>query len=251
MKFHTTAVLKRVIRTVMPPRGNGESVIGRFSVSHNTWQAAQMNHELNYWVHDYPQEVPPGEDPEGYYRRHYHTLNANMFTNLQLDCSGLRVLDVGCGPFGSLAYQNPRELIGIDPLASEYQRRYPAHPAIRILNCQAEHIPLLDHSIDAAYCVNMLDHCERPYEVLDEIHRVLRPGGYLALAVDIGGTPEHPCRLEGPDVSAALSGRYRVLELRCGTEVVTSWPADMQIPAIAFQGQKIDGDISPVAERND
>ena len=117
--------------------------------------------------------------------------------------------------------------------------------------CQAEHIPLLDHSIDAAYCVNMLDHCERPYEVLDEIHRVLRPGGYLALAVDIGGTPEHPCRLEGPDVSAALSGRYRVLELRCGTEVVTSWPADMQIPAIAFQGQKIDGDISPVAERND
>jgi SAM-dependent methyltransferase len=48
---------------------------------------------------------------------------------------------------------------------------------------RGEQIPLADASFDLAICTQMLEYVAEPAAVLAEIHRVLKPGGYLMLSV--------------------------------------------------------------------
>jgi ubiquinone/menaquinone biosynthesis C-methylase UbiE len=47
----------------------------------------------------------------------------------------------------------------------------------------AESLPLADRSVDLAVCFNALDHMLDPEAALDEIARVLRPGGTALLMI--------------------------------------------------------------------
>lgn len=51
-------------------------------------------------------------------------------------------------------------------------------------------IPVEDQFFDTVFCNAVLEHVRNPVEVLDEINRVLKPGGYLYLAVPFM-QPEH------------------------------------------------------------
>jgi len=44
-------------------------------------------------------------------------------------------------------------------------------------------LPLLDNSVDAMICMHLLEHVEEPQKAMKEIHRVLKPGGYLYVDV--------------------------------------------------------------------
>src|SRR6185437_1199275 len=39
-------------------------------------------------------------------------------------------------------------------------------------------LPLADNSVDAVICIAVLEHVEDPKKAMEEIHRVLKPGGY-------------------------------------------------------------------------
>jgi ubiquinone/menaquinone biosynthesis C-methylase UbiE len=56
-------------------------------------------------------------------------------------------------------------------------------PNLRLLQAQAERLPFHKHEqwngFDAVTCVNLLDRVRDPEAVLDEISRVVRPGGWL------------------------------------------------------------------------
>jgi len=108
--------------------------------------------------------------------------------------TGKRVLDLGCGG-GFMSEALAREgadVIGVDPSA----------PAIEAAKVHAreeglaidykvgtgERIPLEDASVDCVVCVDVLEHVEDLEAVLDEIGRVLRPGG-LFLFDTINRTP--------------------------------------------------------------
>ena len=45
----------------------------------------------------------------------------------------------------------------------------------------AEHLPFEDGSFDCVVCTEVLEHCRRPGQVMAEIARVLRPGGWVFL----------------------------------------------------------------------
>jgi SAM-dependent methyltransferase len=51
-------------------------------------------------------------------------------------------------------------------------------------------IPVDDAHFDVAICNAVLEHVRNPHEVMDELHRVLRPGGLLVLTVPFM-QPEH------------------------------------------------------------
>lgn len=44
-------------------------------------------------------------------------------------------------------------------------------------------LPLPDNSVDAILCIALLEHVEEPLRAMHEIHRVLKPGGYLFIYV--------------------------------------------------------------------
>lgn len=47
----------------------------------------------------------------------------------------------------------------------------------------AHSLPLRNHSVDGIFCVSVLEYVHHPQQVVDEIHRVLKPGGLLYLNV--------------------------------------------------------------------
>jgi SAM-dependent methyltransferase len=95
------------------------------------------------------------------------------------------VLDLGCGG-GSFHYEAyPFRTIATD---IQLPRSIPEARRARTLFFCAESgtIPLTDHSVDAVICHNTLEHFQDYRTTLREIRRVLRPTGWLWIAVPNG-----------------------------------------------------------------
>jgi len=90
------------------------------------------------------------------------------------------VLDVGCGrmPYKRLILSSISRVtscIGLDLATSDY--------GVADLFWDGQTIPLPNASVDTAMLTEVLEHCPDGEAVLREVHRVLRPGGFLFLTV--------------------------------------------------------------------
>lgn len=101
--------------------------------------------------------------------------------------TGARVLDVGCGPRGSLEWAtDAARRVGADPLAARYARLHAQPQRMEYVSARAESLPFADASFDVVGCFNALDHVEDVDRAIAELVRVLAPGGDLLVVVDIG-----------------------------------------------------------------
>ncbi len=102
---------------------------------------------------------------------------------------GARVLDVGCGRGLDLASQWNKKavLIGCDPSEIMVKRAKETleHKGLRplVVCCSAENLPFCSNSLDRVYCKGAIDHFYDPQRALQEMARVLRPGGGLVVSV--------------------------------------------------------------------
>jgi SAM-dependent methyltransferase len=95
-----------------------------------------------------------------------------------------RVLDVGCGVFGRPYYLDgyPTELIaGLEPLPMQEPVDF------ELVRGLGEYLPWPDSSFSTVISATSLDHCLSLERTLDEMVRVLRPGGHILLW--IGSNP--------------------------------------------------------------
>ncbi len=119
--------------------------------------------------------------------------------------TGMRVLDVGCGPgsitLGLAEAVAPGEVIGIDaqPTLVEQARTLATQRGVTNVRFEAGNVyelPFADGSFDAAFANSLLQHLREPGRALIELRRVLRPGGIAAVRDrDLGGrliAPETP-----------------------------------------------------------
>lgn len=107
----------------------------------------------------------------------------------------LSILDVGSGvtffPFAAarLGYHvtclDLNETYGEDLLAAAC--RFPPAPGAIAFTAgnAAARLPFSDAAFDGAYCVSVLEHIDQPERAIDSLARVLRPGGFLLLTIDI------------------------------------------------------------------
>lgn len=103
---------------------------------------------------------------------------------------GKIVVDIGSGPACTLCWiPNARALIGIDPLADRFMQLGIASHDMLYLNAPGERIPLPSGYVDVAFSINALDHVEDPVAVMDEIDRILRPGGHFIGSIGFKDEP--------------------------------------------------------------
>ena len=99
---------------------------------------------------------------------------------------GLDVLDIASGEgYGSaLLAQTAKSVVGveIDPMAVSHASKAYVAPNLRFQAGRAQEIPLGDRSVDCVVSFETLEHFYEQEQFLDEIRRVLRPGGFLILS---------------------------------------------------------------------
>ncbi|MDO8141246.1 MAG: class I SAM-dependent methyltransferase [Candidatus Brocadiales bacterium] len=90
-----------------------------------------------------------------------------------------QLLDVGCGekPYSNIFSVHIDSYVGIDLVQSLHGKH-----AVDIY-ASAHHLPFKKDTFDTVLCLEVLEHVERPLEVLKEIYAVLKKGGVLILSV--------------------------------------------------------------------
>lgn len=162
--------------------------------------------------------------------------------------AGDRVLDIGCGPgwfWASVADLLPADLaLTLADLAAgmveEALSRCASLPLGALAGRQAEAtgLPFDDGVFDAVLAMHMLYHVEDPDAAIAEAHRVLKPGGHLAvttngagnmqaiyrLATVFGGSPHDPAA-----AAFGFEAAEHCMQARFGNVAVHRHPARLRV----------------------
>jgi ubiquinone/menaquinone biosynthesis C-methylase UbiE len=99
------------------------------------------------------------------------------------------ILEIGCGPIGIISYINIGNRYGLDPLEKFYRSNETLtklrNPGVQYLEGAGERIPFEENFFDLVISDNVLDHVYNTHAVMNEVLRVLKPGGCLYLIVNV------------------------------------------------------------------
>lgn len=147
------------------------------SVSH------KAQHELAFWESRLQRQTVLTNDHFEYFYTTHFGLDKSFYR-------GKKVLDIGCGPRGSLEWAAMADVrVGADPLAAHYRRFGTGRHAMRYVACGAEYLPFAGGDVDVVCAFNSLDHVNDLDRAIAEIGRVLAPGGHVLLLTDVHRRP--------------------------------------------------------------
>ncbi|MEJ1967728.1 MAG: class I SAM-dependent methyltransferase [Rhizomicrobium sp.] len=157
------------------------------------------HHELRYW-RGVAATMVRNPVQQAHERAHYEHFFTAFFGLAKADYAGKAVLDIGCGPCGSLEWADTaRERVGLDPLADAY-RKLVEDDRQQMTYCAApsEKMPYPDGHFDIVTSFNSLDHVDDVDATIAEMKRVTAPDGRILVIVEIGHapTPTEPHRLD-------------------------------------------------------
>ena len=130
-----------------------------------------------------------------------HELYGNRFTTdalLALLPSNWTIADLGCGSGILSAELAPfvKQVIGVDnsePMLITARQRNESAANIELRKGELTALPIDDQSVDATLCVIVLSYIEEPAAAVQEMARVLKPGG-RAVIVDLLAHNREPFR---------------------------------------------------------
>ena len=97
-----------------------------------------------------------------------------------------RVLEVGSGAHGHIFFFGVKDGVGVDPLADHYRTLFPEWQSrAKTLAVGGEELPFPDASFDVVISDNVVDHALNPRRIVEQIARVLAPGGLLYFTVNV------------------------------------------------------------------
>jgi ubiquinone/menaquinone biosynthesis C-methylase UbiE len=107
--------------------------------------------------------------------RHYMSLPLE-----QADC-----VDIGCGSGGIAFHLAPlvRSMVGVDPESWQRWKDFQdQRKNLQFLQESVESLSIPDASVDVVICNQVYEHVPDPKRLIQEIHRILKPGGYCYFA---------------------------------------------------------------------
>ncbi len=99
-----------------------------------------------------------------------------------------RILDIGCAAGGDIPELRARgfSVVGVDisPRMLEFAHsRFASDPQVAFCLADADQLPFLDQSMDHVICLGVFEFLPDYRAAVQEIHRVLRPGGLAIFAI--------------------------------------------------------------------
>ena len=166
-----------------------------------------------------------------------------------------RVLDVGCGPgfmSEALAELVPEgRVVGVDAdleLLREGRRRLAADDRdnVRFVHGSVDEMPVESDSSDLAYARFLFQHLPRPVAALQEMRRVVAPGGRVVVVdTDDGGLVLHPQPAGLPALLAASQaaqsrrGGDRKVGRKLRAHMVAAGLEQVQVEVVPFTSEQV------------
>lgn len=156
------------------------------------------------------------------------------------DLKGERILGVGAGTGMVHTIPGTERSIALDPLIDTFDIDMSQSFASPITGA-GEHLPFPHETFDYVVSYNVLDHTSNPTSVLNEIHRVLSPGGELLFNVSVFDLPKtirrqlthldgpHPYHFSTDEVRKKLDDTGFELEME------SRWIPDFDNPSLKLQ----------------
>ncbi len=166
------------------------------------WGMAKLSFGRRLLKHIHPEGIPwPGSffynaiSGTAIFQGHYEMVAKDILNY----CTQGRLLDVGTGPgrlLVKLHQQSPEmRLVGIDSSPSmvakarENMAKAGLSDAIEIKEGNASQIPFAGDNFDIVVSQWSVHHWKHPTEALNEVYRVLKPGGYALMYDLVSDTP--------------------------------------------------------------
>ena len=135
-------------------------------------------------------ELHEGVDDEDHYMSVASREQAVSSLERSLDVAEPVILDIGCSTGYNLAllrHRMPRAtLFGADCVRRPLEKLGAAIPDLPLFQFDIAHCPLESNSIDGVVLLNILEHIEDDARAVQQIHRILKPGGVAVIEVPAG-----------------------------------------------------------------
>lgn len=165
-------------------------------------------HELAYWRSRMEIEKKLVNDHYRFFYTDYFDLSPAFYNDK-------RILDIGCGPRGSLTWAvNAAERVGLDTLVDKYLAMGADQHNMQYVNAPAEAIPYVDRYFDVVCSFNSLDHVDSLNDAIKEIHRVLKDSGVFLLIVEINHSPTPTEPVEIRDLHGLFGALFEIRNQR-------------------------------------
>jgi SAM-dependent methyltransferase len=152
------------------------SIVNSFPFLGRTWKHSR---ELDFWKSRKQAEGQLGNSHYEYFYTTHFGIDREFYR-------GKRILDIGCGPRGSLEWANmATERVGLDPLVPAYRKLGLDHHKMSYCAAHSERIPFPDSYFDVVTSVNSLDHADNCEKTIQEIIRVTKPNGIFLVVVEV------------------------------------------------------------------
>jgi ubiquinone/menaquinone biosynthesis C-methylase UbiE len=148
------------------------------------------------------------------FQRHYELIAKDIINY----CSEGAILDVGTGPgwlLVKLYQESPKlRMVGLDAspaMVNKAQKNMAIaglSDVVEIKEGEASHMPFTDSSFDIVVSTGSVHHWKEPIACLNDIHRILKQGGYTLLYDFVSDTPKSVIK-----ESRREFGRFKILFL--------------------------------------
>jgi len=194
--------------------------------------------ELATWA--IPDEIKREEKFERERVRYPRLLEQMGINLLRLD--NKIVVDLGSGPISMLPFLEVKKGIAVDPLIEEYRKIYPQSPLIDWLK-NTKGIPT--SSVDLVICSNAIDHFEKPKEMIGEVKRILRAGGYFSVFscinnATINPNPAHFRNLTYPQFRNWIDDSFETVHEKIVRYGWRKWRGKVGQPSFAWLGRLVE-----------
>jgi ubiquinone/menaquinone biosynthesis C-methylase UbiE len=139
--------------------------------------------EFEYWNNQY--------NNKKFNNSWYEYFYTIPFELTKQDYANKKILDIGCGPMGSLEWISKESTcFGLDPLCNLYYSNFDCHNHnMSYIYAFCERIPFPSNYFDYVTAINSIDHVDDLQQSLLEISRVLKQSASYIMIVEINHKP--------------------------------------------------------------